>query len=321
MEILNIIQKSDKNILNIFNRIFEIREVNLNLIKFNKFPDFQKQNIIFIKDKILETEAIFNTIRKKRPQPQISPEQQNNKENDPFCNYNDLTPIDEIGRLENESAITAANLAKMADYHSLIIFKKHEFKDINKDDFKNAITLTQKWFKKIKELDSQATTFILIWNYHYRAAASILHPHFQVLAYKDIPQKILFWYRKFEEYQKEFKSEYLNDYFKIAQYLKISKNLENLKVWFSLTPFKEKTLFLNGQGLENFWQVLTNLITTGTQSFNIFYIYSSPLIKNFGFFVDRGEINKPNSDFGALEIFGLPVIAYDPLEISKLIFG
>lgn len=301
----------------VFERIFKVRQINLNLKTFKNFPQFQKQEIFIIKDKILGTEAIFNFSRKNRPLPQEKIKIRD--EPDPFCEAGSLTPPDELGRLENEAVITAANLAKMADYHSLIIFKKHYFESLNKNDFKNAVILSKNWFEKIKNFDREVLTFILIWNYHHRAGASILHPHFQILAYKETPQKIEIWHNNFESYKQKFGSQYLDDYFQIAEKLGIAKKLSKLKIWMSLTPFKEKTLFLQGD-IEEFWQILEKLIKNGTQSFNIFYIYESLFIKNFGFFIDRGEINKSNSDFGSLEIFGLPVVSYNPFELAKLIF-
>ncbi len=302
----------------IFQRIFEIRKINLNLENFENFPEFQKQELLFIKDKILGLEAIFNFSRKKRPQPRTETKIEN--EPDPFCNAHNLTPIDELGRLENESALTAANLSKMADYHSLIIFKKHNFTDLTEKDFEEALNLTQQWFEKIKNLDQAILTQILIWNYHYRAAASILHPHFQVLAYKEVPQRLIDWQKNIENYRNEFRSDYLTDYFQLAQELGLGKRLKNLKVWLSLTPFKEKTIFFEGD-LKDFWQILEKLIQNGTQSFNICYIYQAPYFKNFGFFVDRGEVNTRNSDFGTLEIFGLPVVSYNPSQLASLIFS
>lgn len=303
----------------LFSRIFEYRTLNLDLKNFENFSEFKNQELIFIKDKILQIEAIFNLSRRKRPMPQETLKE-NLKEYDPFCSYETSTPIDELGRLENTSAVTAANLSKMADYHSLVIFKKHNFENLNETDFKNALLLTKEYFERIKLLDNQIQTQILIWNYHYRSGASILHPHFQVLSYKEIPQKIKFWSEEFRKYKENYFSDYIEDYFQIAQKLGIVKELENLRIWFSLVPFKEKTLFFLGN-LENFWPILKKLIDAGTQTFNLFYIFSSPLLENFGFFVDRGEINKLNSDFGALEIFGLPVVSYDPLELAQLIFS
>jgi len=299
----------------IFQRIFnfEIKEITLENLS-EKYSEFKKQKLIFIQDKILSKETIFNLSRKKRPQPikEISEEG-----HDPFCNYETETPLDEIGRLENKSAITVSNISKMADYHSLVIFKKHNFIDIIENDFLLAMNLAKEWFEKIKNFDQEIKTKILIWNYHFRSGASILHPHFQVLAFKNTPLKVKELKEKLENYQRNFHSHYLEDYFYLMQKVNLAKEEDSLKIWLSLTPEKEKGLNFYGdlfQGAKFLWKTIQKLIQGGTQSFNLFYLIDL----NYGFFVDRGEIGKLNSDFGALEIFGIKIISSDPNDLLNL---
>jgi hypothetical protein len=299
----------------IFHRLFEtkIKEIVLDNLP-EKYFEFKKQKLIFINDKILEKSVIFNLSRKKRPQPNIETQVQ---EKDPFCDYQRLTPLDEIGRLENESSVTAGNLSKMADYHSLVIFKKHNFSDLQKEDFLSAINLTQEWFEKIQNLDNEIKTKIFIWNHHFRSGASILHPHFQLLAYKSSPLKVQKLKEKLENYQKNFQSYYFEDYFNLMTKVNLAKEKDDLKIWVSLTPEKEKGLNFYGdffKGAKFLWEILQKLFQTGTQSFNLFYL----LDLNYGFFVDRGETSKLNSDFGALEIFGIKIISSDPTELKIL---
>ena len=308
-----IIEKLSKE--KIFHRLFKINieEINLNNLP-EKYLEFQKQKLIFINDKILNKSVIFNLSRKKRPQPsQINKIQ----DKDPFCFYETETPIDEIGRLENKSAATASNLSKMADYHSLIMFKKHNLSDIDEKDFILAMNLAKEWFQAIEHFNNEIKTKIFIWNYHFHSGASILHPHFQVLAYKNNLLKIKDLKDRLENYKNKFKSDYFQDYFKLMKKVGLAKEKNNLKIWASLTPEKEKGLNFYGdifQGSQFLWKILQNLIKEGTQSFNIFYI----LDLNYGFFVDRGEINKLNSDIGALEIFNIKIISSDPSELKKL---
>jgi hypothetical protein len=205
----------------------------------------------------------------------------------------------------------------MADYHSLVIFKKHNFSDLQKEDFLSAINLTQEWFKKIQNLDNEIKTKIFIWNYHFRSGASILHPHFQLLAYKSSPLKVQKLKEKLENYQKNFQSHYFEDYFNLMAKVNLAEEKNDLKIWVSLTPEKEKGLNLYGnlfKGAKFFWEILQKLFQTGTQSFNLFYL----LDLNYGFFVDRGETSKLNSDFGALEIFDIKIISSDPAELKIL---
>ncbi|GIW65058.1 MAG: hypothetical protein KatS3mg093_037 [Candidatus Parcubacteria bacterium] len=304
----------------IWERIFNWREIEVNLEQLpEKYSDFKKQKIIFIQDKILDQEAIFNFSRQKRPQPQKKEEEEID---DPFCHYQTETPIDELGRLEGQFVTTAANLSKMADYHSLLIFKKHQFDFLDSNDFKEAIEISQQWFQKIKNYDPAIQTQILIWNYHYRSGASILHPHFQLLAYKEIPIKLKFLFERFKNYQTNFTNHYLNDYCQLAQELGLGEKIGNFNFWFSLTPPKEKGLFFYGD-LNNvfIWQIIKKLNQLGTESFNLFFIVESPLLNNFGFFVDRGKTTKLNSDIGSLELFGLPVISTNPFELAEELFN
>jgi hypothetical protein len=320
IDFVNNIENLDPKTKNIFNRIFEIRKEKFNLKMPEKYKDFENQELIFVKDKVFNKDVVFNIKREKRPLPISSDHELKNKTHDPFCNLYKETPIDELGRIENESAITAANLSKMADYHSLVIFKKHNFSDLDQKDFVNAILLTNQWFQKINEIDQNIKTKILIWNYHFRSGASILHPHFQILAFKDESLKIKELKLKLKSYQKKFSQNYFDDYFYLAKKLKIGKEKNKFKIWVSLTPEKENGLNfygdLNKNSAKFLWQIIKNLTKIGIQSFNIFYNYEL----NYGFFVDRGKISKLNSDIGSLEIFGIKIVSSDPFELAKKIF-
>ncbi len=306
--------KSLKDNKDKFERIFEYQFYDLSKINDllgEKFENFKNQKILIIKDKILEKETIFNPSRKKRPQPQKFEELENI---DPFCSPFDETPRDYFERLENESAISALNISQMAPYHSLIIFKKHNFEELEEKDFINAFVLAKNWFEKILDIDKNIKTQILIWNFGYRSGASIYHPHLQVLSYYHLPAKLESFQKKLENYQKIFNSNYLDDYLQISLELKTGKILNNFKVWFNLTPVKEREInFLTNLEEKNNLSILWRLIKNyNAQSFNLFCFWP-----NLGFLLDRGEITKKNSDFGSLEIFSSPVVSYDPLEEAE----
>lgn len=305
----------------IWERIFNWREVEITLNNLpDKYQQFEKQKIVFIQDKILEQEAIFNLSRQKRSQPQVK--NQELETDDPLCQYRTETPVDELGRLENNSAITASNISKMADYHSLIIFKKHILQNLSDADFEEAFNLSQEWFEKIRKIDPEIKSQFLIWNYGYRSGASILHPHFQVLAYRHTPTKLMSIIEKLSRYQQNFQSNYFEDYFNLAKEMKIGQSQNDFKFWFSLTPPKEKGINFYGEPkARTLWLIIKNLIELGTENFNLFYLFKPLDIGSFGFFVDRGSSNKINSDFGSLEVFGLPVISSDPFALAKELFS
>lgn len=315
--------KEDKPSQIIFERIFEIWEYEITLERKIKEinPDLEKQKITIIRDKILQKETIFNLARKKRKIPSQSGTIKESY--DPFCNGKKNILNDELGSLENDKARIVANIAKMAPFHSILYFKKHDFDDLTFDDFFYALNLSYEWFEKI-EKNFSSKTHILIWNFHFPAGASIYHPHFQLLSFYHLPSKIIDLKQKFENYEKEFNSSYLDDYFYLMKKLELGLKKNTFRLWFPLTPIRNNEFNFSGDLKENsflIWQVIKNLMKIETQSFNFFYLYKSPLISHLGFFVDRGEVNRLTSDFGTLEVFYHPVVSFNPFQIAKEVFS
>ena len=303
---------------NIFNRIFEIIDekayLKLTPKLLKNFSQAKNQNIIIIRNKILNQETHFNFWRSKRKEPRKVNELKNDY--DPFCDVYNLTPEDNFGRLENESAITASNLAKSAKNHSLVIFKQHSF---NKNDIKNAFNLAIEWFNKFNSICR-----IIIWNYGYRAGASIFHPHLQIFSLDYIPLKINYLFEKFKEYKNKYQSDYLDDVFLVYSSLGLAQNLNDLKIYTSLTPFKDdEIIFFNQNKIENNLEELSNLIFSyyrqlKIENFNFFLIeYNSNFL---GFIVNRGESTKINSDIGALEIYAFSIVSYNPFDLATKLF-
>ncbi|GIW65775.1 MAG: hypothetical protein KatS3mg094_294 [Candidatus Parcubacteria bacterium] len=303
---------------NIFNRIFEIIDekayLKLTPKLLKNFSQAQNQTIVIIRNKILNQETHFNFWRSIRKEPRKNNELKN--EYDPFCDVYNLTPEDNFGRLENKSAITASNLAKSTKNHSLVIFKKHFF---NKNDIKNSFSLAIEWFSKFN-----SSYRIIIWNYGYRAGASIFHPHLQIFALDYLPLKINYLFEKFKEYKNKYRSDYLEDIFLLSKSLKLGKNINNLKACINLTPFKDdEIIFFNQGGIKNNLEGLTNLVYKyyflGIENFNFFVIeYNSNIL---GFTVNRGEANKINSDIGALEIYAFSVVGFNPFNLANKLFN
>jgi len=313
-----------QEIKEIFERIFEIKEYEIKLENPKAkelFPNFLNQKITIIRNKILNTETIFNVSRAKR---HLSKRNLSFKdEYDPFCR-NDLTLDDEVGPMENEAVKIVTNISKMAPFHSVLYFKKHEFDDLNEKDLRAALNLAFLWFKKIEE-KFKTKTSILIWNYNYRSGASIYHLHFQLLSFYHTPMKFEFLKSKLEEYQNKFKRDYFEDLFKTLKFLGLAKEERELKIFLNLTPIKEKEINFLGEFNEEhvlfFWNYLKKLRSFGFENFNFLYLVNSEKIKNIAFLVDRGESHKITSDFGSLEVFMNSVVSYDPFELAEKIFS
>ncbi len=314
----------NQEIKEIFERIFEIKEYEI-ILEDQKakeiFPNFLNQKITIIRNKFLNTETIFNISRGKRHLPKKSFFLKDDY--DPFCR-SDLTINDEVGPMENEAVKIVTNISKMAPFHSVLYFKKHEFDDLNERDLIYSFDLAHLWFKKIEE-KFKTKTNILIWNYNYRSGASIYHTHFQLLSFYHTPMKFEFLEKKLEEYQKNFRKDYFEDLFKALKFLGLAKKENKLKIFLNLTPVKEKEInFLGefkGENVLCFWNYLKKLRSFGFENFNFLYLANSEKIKNIAFLVDRGESYKIVSDFGSLEVFMNSVVSYDPFELAEKIFS
>ncbi len=317
-ELLRKIEKLDEGAKKIFDRIYEVRieeaqQYFPNNLK-EKFKEAENQRIIIFKNKILNQETHFNIWRAKRKEPKK--EEKEGYKYDPFCNPLEETPYDDLGRLENEKAITASNLAKISRDHSLIIFKEHNKENISKEDIRKALEISIEWFGR-----KNGRVNILIWNLGFRSGASIEHPHFQIFSFDYLPAKIEYFYKKILEYEENFKTVYFEDLYKLYDLLGLSYKLNNLKIFINLTPFKDNELIFIFEDLKNSLDEVSNLLSAykeEVENFNLLLCESASI--KIGFLVDRGESSKINSDIGALEIYAFSVVGFDPLEFSKTLF-
>jgi ATP adenylyltransferase/5',5'''-P-1,P-4-tetraphosphate phosphorylase II len=311
-ELIKIIEQLNSPL---FDRIFDFK-VEIAKQKFpeklkEKITEGEEQKIFIFKNKILNQETHFNIWRAKRKEP--------HKENveeityDPFCNPKEETPIDNLGRLENDYAITASNLAKISPFHSLVIFKKHRRRELNFDDFYNGLILANEWFQRQPFLVK-----VLIFNYGLRAGASISHPHFQIFSLENIPSKIQDFYEKINEYKKTYNSDYLEDFFKVLNQLNLAKQINNLKFPIKQTPFKDKEIIFWNKNLKESIKEISLILDVYkelSENFNMFLIEFNETL--LGYLVDRGKSSKINSDIGALEIYAFSVVGFDLLEFSR----
>jgi hypothetical protein len=318
MKLKEKIDNLSKEIKEIFDEIYRIEFFvfeSKDEFFIKKKSDFTRQEILIIHDIFRERTAIFNPHRRKRGEPsRVSLEKENK---DPFCNKEE-TPLDYFnGRLENEKAFSALNIAQAGNFHSLIIFKQHNPFNLEFDDFRSAIDLSFQWFKNVSFKKENLFRFF-IWNFHYRAGASISHPHFQIFAFENMPLSLKSLSQKIGSYQRMNYWEALK---MLALEIGIDFSSNNLKFFFDLTPTKDAGAIFsfdleNEDSLRDFWKILKSLLSLGIESFNLVYFYDEPF-KNLGFFVDRGSLAKLNSDIGSMELFVAPIITLDPVDLSE----
>jgi len=361
-EIENKINNLDKNKVELIRRIYDISTFTTTIEIPNSFKNriekyfdtkidnIKTQKIVKIINKWSEEGALFNYLRSYRPgikdskdirikiNHEIENAINNSKENCDFCFPEKFTPEDSFGRIEGKYCITAANIAKYDNYHSLLIFKKHNPLDFNFGEFNDYISTSFKWFEKVHKISNNYIHPMLIWNCLAKAGASKTHGHFQLLTTKTIYPKIKSKLNINSIYYNKYKHNYFLDILQIHEYLDlIFKKDKNIIIAY-LTPIKENEVIILSPELdENFIYYLYNILRIYIDRLNIksfnFTLFSLNLdetFKNFKKFyfkvnkfnkifiakiVDRGNPLKNISDIASMEIFASSVISSDPYNV------
>lgn len=330
-KLINKLPKKDKELFNRFYS-FEISDSKLSIptkmetwIK-NKFGSLEKvknQKVVLINNNFTKEGSLFNELRNLRPIQKVEMDLKKieKKENCNFCNPKNFTPYNVFGRIKGKYCITAVNVAKYDYFHGLVIFREHNPLKIKKVWLHDYFKTADKWFEKVRKTDMEAKNFFLIWNCLWRAGASIVHGHMQLCASKMQYGKLDLLAKISDEYKKKFDSDYFSDLFEIHKSLGLGLEIKKSKLVFYLTPIKEKeiVIFSKEKKFEKLsdlvYRVLQNYFRLDVKSFNL----SLYKIKDYWILhlVDRGPIDRKNSDIGAMELYGNSVISSDPFKLAK----
>ena len=254
-------------------------------------------------------------------------------EGDPFCRPEEGTPTDVFGRVEGEHATTASNIAKYDGFHGVVVFDDHNPLHLTPEKVAGYVSVGLQWCRRALEADPRAAYPFLMWNCLWRAGGSIIHGHAQVTATRDAH------YPKVERLRRDalaYKADRGSDYFADLQRVHESLGLgipaeDGIRAFASLTPIKEKELYVIGGGpddpalhrtvgalLESYVQDL------GVRAFNVAFFMPplAPTDEDWSAFptivriVDRGDPANRTSDIGAMELYAAPVVASDPFRVA-----
>ncbi len=270
----------------------------------------------------------------------------NSKKNCDFCQPEKYTPSDvfsndiinsskdiekSAGRIKGKYSITAANLAKYDVWSSLVIFDNHNPLEFDFEELSDYIDTGFAWFRRVFEEEPDYQFPFFVWNCLYKAGASQIHGHAQILMTRTIPYaRMGLLHQASRRYRKEHENNYFNDLFKVHKALGLGFSLKDQHIYASLTPTKEKEIIIISQETpsenENSKKIIFNTLrcfidVLGVHSFNL-AIYGPPLNQKYEFpylikIVDRGNVFRPTSDMGGMELFGSTVVADDPYIIIQ----
>ena len=300
---------------------------------FGSVAKVESQRIVRVSNVVTGEAAIFNELRARRPMRGETPPGSIDDElaNDPWAHPEEATPEDLFGRLGNEAALTAANVARYDAYHSLLVFADPNPLRFDRASARGCVALANRWFSAAHKADPDAVYPFFLWNCLWRAGGSIVHGHAQVqLARGRHYARIEALRHAAAVYSKEHGANYFDDLAAAHAALGLGWTRGSVRMLASLTPVKEKETLILAQSFGNeasdaLYETLAVFRDAlGVQSFNAGALLP-PLRTTAedwrGFpcvirIVDRGPLGARTSDIGSMELFAEPVVASDPFAVA-----
>ncbi|MBI4301115.1 MAG: hypothetical protein HY664_00730 [Chloroflexi bacterium] len=300
----------------------------------------QNQKIVRVTNLVTQEETLFNNLRSKRPlkgtkQVDIESEIAQGK-GDSLCNPFTETPEDAFGRVKGNYCVTGSNLAKYDGFHGLVIFDEHHPLHFDGERVSDYLDTGLRWAEEAYALDPAAKYYFFMWNCLWRAGASLVHGHAQIMVGRDVHYaKIEGLRRSALVYRSQYGTNYFHDLYQIHVSVGCAFEKEKTKVIAYLTPLKEKEVMVISDQLDpafkkNLYEVLAAFRDElAVTSFNL-ALYMPPLgdsEENWEGFpiiariVDRGSLNNRNSDIGAMELYAASVVSSDPFNLIKVLKG
>ncbi len=305
--------------------------------QFGPVEDVVSQDIVRVANRITLEETLFNRLRSSRP---VRCSERSGLDarlaaatgDDLFRKPEESTPEDLFGRITGKYCITAANVAKYDGLHSMIIFNEFHPLCFSREQIIDYIDVARQWAERAQAVEPRAKYFFFIWNCLWRAGASILHGHAQVmLARERHYAKIEALRRAALGYRQSYGSGYFADLFRAHHSVGCAVEKEGVRVLAHLTPFKDNEVVLMAGELgpsfkERLYEVLACFRDRlGVGSFNLSLV-TPPLAETeeswedfpvMARLVDRGRLDSLASDVGGMEIYASSVVASDPFELAR----
>jgi hypothetical protein len=297
----------------------------------------QKQRIVRFHNVWTGEGVVFNSLRAQRPGLKVKKHAdrlkkliQKSEMNCDFCNPEKSTPEDSFGRVKGKFSITAANLAKYDAWSSLLIFKKHNPLIFSQEELSDYLETAFKWFNMVYQEDESYHFPFMVWNCLYKAGASQVHGHAQILMTREFPYaKMINLMETCNKYKKLVGKDYLADLYHLHHSLGLAQNHGRVKFLISITPLKEKEILIispeaPSESLEA-KEIIFNILrcyidVLGVKSFNLAVYCPSIIVDDSPYLVkivDRGQLFTETVDIGGMELYGSSIAANDPFKVMK----
>jgi hypothetical protein len=178
-----------------FHRIFHVSSTSGRLVppdamipwiekQFGSVEPTLDQKIIKVTNVVTLEGVLFNWLRSSRPmwrQEIHLDEELERTSSDPLHDPYNGTPEDTFGRVRGRFCVTASNIAKFDGYHGLVVFNERHPLRFTRDMLHDYIDTGGRWGDLAHASDPDAKYYMFLWNCLWRAGASLLHGHAQVI--------------------------------------------------------------------------------------------------------------------------------------------
>jgi len=305
--------------------------------QFGSVAAVTRQKIVKVTNVVTNEGALFNRLRDFRPIETIEKKSLDTQlleasQKDTFRYPEEDTPEDLFGRIAGKHCITASNIAKYDGLHGVVIFNEFNPLQFSREQVIDYIDVGWEWAKRAQAKHPQAKYFLFVWNCLFRAGASIVHGHAQMMLTEGRHYAKIEGLRQAAlSYRQNYGSNYFTDMFRVHHSVGCAMDKRGVKILASLTPFRDNEVILIADELnlslkERIYEMLACFRDElGVVSFNLGLI-TPPLAETEesweGFpvmvgVVDRGNPNSRASDVGSVEIYATSVVSSDPFELAR----
>ena len=283
--------------------------------------------------------SLFNELRARRPMARDSRENLaktiEEARGGAFCQPLERTPEDTFGRITGKHSVTASNIAKFDGHAGVVIFDEHNPLKFTEESLADHLDTGMTWLRKAHETDQEAKYPFLLWNCLWRAGASIVHGHAQVVLGKEMHYaKVEGLRRAALAYRGESGENYFEDLYQVHERLGLATEVDGTRILAYLSPVKDKEVLLLSEALDlglqrSLYRVLDCYVKDlDVSSFNV-AVLLPPLAtteEDWGGFpvvvrvVDRGDPFNRTVDVAAMELYASSVLFGDPFDVAEALW-
>jgi hypothetical protein len=303
--------------------------------RFGNIELVRHQKIVKVTNVVTLEGVLFNWLRSARPiwRQELDLDHELEVHNtEPFGNLYELTPEDTFGRVESEWCVTASNVAKFDGYHGVIVFKERHPLHFTREQIHDYLNTGERWASLAHRSDPTAKYYFFLWNCLWRAGASLLHGHAQVLLGREMHYAAVEKLRRAAIlFEATHRQNYFDTLYNAHELVGAAFRRNGVRVIANLAPVKENEVILMADEMsdslrDRVYDVLACYRDRlGVTSFNL-VLYRAPLAPTDetwdGFpvmvrIVDRGDPTTRTNDIGAMELYASSVVASDPLKLAQ----